>query len=94
MAAETGNTSPATSRSAAACSADAMPACFVRSILLTAITTGTRAARNRPAMNRSPGPTPCSALITNRQPSASCELVLDPPLHPLGQRVARPLDAR
>ena len=42
-----------------------------RSILLTAITTGRGRARSSPAMNRSPGPTPCSALITNRQPSAS-----------------------
>ena len=45
-------------------------------------------------MNRSPGPTPCSAFTTNRQPSASCELALDPPLHPLGERVARALHAR
>ena len=43
----------------------------VRSTLLTAITTGTGAPRSSPAMNRSPGPMPCSALTTNRQPSAS-----------------------
>ena len=48
---------------------------------------------SRPAMKRSPGPMPCSALKTIRQPSASCQLVLDPPLHPLGERVARTLDA-
>ncbi len=42
-----------------------------RSTLLTAITTGTSAPRSVPAIQRSPGPMPCSPLTTNSAASDS-----------------------
>ena len=42
-----------------------------RSTLLTATTTGTPAGARRPAMKRSPGPTPCSPLRTSSAASDS-----------------------
>ena len=42
-----------------------------RSTLLTATVTGIPARLRRPAMKRSPGPTPCWALTMSRTPSAS-----------------------
>ena len=69
--ADSGKISSPTPSSEAAWSTATVFARSVRSILLTAITTGTGADCSNPAMKRSPGPTPCSALRTSRQPSAS-----------------------
>ena len=44
-------------------------------------------------MKRSPGPTPCSPFTTRTATSESRKLALDPALHPLGERVARALNA-
>ena len=44
-------------------------------------------------MNRSPGPTPCSALSMQQRGVGVAELALDARLHALGQRVARALHA-
>ena len=43
-------------------------------------------------MNRSPGPTPCCAVDHQQRRIGVGQLLLDTPLHALGQRVARPLD--
>ena len=45
------------------------------------------------AMKRSPGPIPCSPLTTQQRGVGVRQLALDAPLHALGQRVARALDA-
>ena len=44
-------------------------------------------------MKRSPGPDALLAVEHEQRGVALGELVLDAPLHPLGQRVARALDA-
>ena len=93
VSALTGNISPGTPRSAAAWSAATVRGLSSRSTLLSAVTQGTPAFRIACAMKRSPGPISCSPFRTNSTASASGQRALDAPLHALGERVARALDA-
>ena len=92
--ADTGKISSATPRSAAAWSTGTTARLPRRSILLTAITTGTFAPASASAMKRSPGPMPCSPLIDEQRGVGLRQLALDRVLHALGERVARALHAR
>ena len=72
----------------------AMWPAFSRSTLFSAITTGTPSAKTRCAMKRSPAPIRSRAESTNSDAVDVLERGVDRVLHPLGERVERPLEAR
>ena len=94
--AETGktSTSPASASSCVAARTETVRARSSRSTLLTTTTSGTPAGARRSAMKRSPGPIALLAVEHEQRGVGLGQLVLDAPLHPLGERVARALDAR
>ena len=65
----------------------------VRSTLLTAITTGTGAASQQAGDEPVARPDPLLGVDHEQAAVGVGELALDPSLHPLGERVARALDA-
>ena len=64
-----------------------------RSTLFSAITTGTPRPKTRSAMKRSPAPIRSRAASDEQDGVDVLERLVDRALHPLGERVERPLEA-